>query len=165
MRRTIAMLSAGLILTLAGCGDDVPPGTQPRDTGAAVQPSAPTASVPASVASFQSFSGLTIPAGAQQVEVRTETNAAGDPVYRVSFRMPSDQTDRFCADGGMGGQLQTTSLPADLRTIFGYHGKSTALAVCEASLPSDGRIQRQVLVVGTDQPSATVQVYAYQMRR
>ncbi len=53
------------------------------------------------------------------------------------------------------------SPPASVRTTFGYYGDSSTIA--EASLPSNARVQRQVPAVGTKNPTAEVQVYAYSM--
>jgi hypothetical protein len=160
------LLALGLVVSVSACGggSDARPAaarTAPAPSGSASAPATPD------VAAFQKFSGLTVPSSATGVSVRvtqgkTEQGMEGD-VYHVSFTMPTQQTNAFCADGGMGGQLPATAVPFGLRNVFDYRGASTALATCSASLPGQWDVQRRVLVVGTDQPTATVQVVAFRM--
>ncbi len=155
------VLAVCLVLAVAGCrggdgGTDRTPSPSAPGTGPAVD------SVPA----FQTFSGLTIPATAKNVELRTTTNSDGAPTYRVSFTLPSAELDAFCQDGRMNRPLRVTTIPADFRDTFGYQGdSSTGVAVAEASLPSDVSVQRKIFAVGTKKTTAAVSVFAYRMPR
>lgn len=151
-------LAVGLVLAVAGCGgggDRTPSPTAPA-TGPAVD----------SVAAFQAFSGLTIPASAKEVDLRSTVDADGSPTYRVQFTLPSPELDPFVQGGQMNKPLRVVTIPADFRETFDYQGdSSTGVAVAEASLPSNIRIQRKILAVGTKTPSTTVWVHADQMPR
>jgi hypothetical protein len=164
MRRSagFAVITA-LAVMMSGCGDDSTPSrTEPSP---AATTGSTSASASAEVTAFEKYSGLAIPADATDVTVKTSKNAAGDPVYRAGFSLPSDATDAFCANGGMGGLTGVDLVGQSLRREFGYTGPDHATAVCSASLPGDESVQRRVLITGTDQTLAQVQVLAYQMAR
>lgn len=151
------VLAVGLVLAVAGCGGggtDRTPSPSAPSTGPAID------SVPA----FQTFSGLTIPPTAKNVELRTTVDADGAPTYRVSFTLPSAELDAFCQDGRMNRPLRVTTIPADFRHTFGYQGdSSTGVAIAEASLPSDISVQRKVFAVGTKKTTAAVSIFADRM--
>ena len=158
MRLLIKMaLALGLILAVAGCGG----GTGDRTPS----PSAPTTGpTVGSVPGFEEFSGLTIPSTASDVDVRATVDSAGQPAYRVSFTLPSDELDQFCRSGKMNKPLRVVTIPADFRETFSYTGdSSTGIAIAEASLPSNVSIQRMVFAVGTKTPQSKVSVYAHKM--
>lgn len=129
-------------------------------------PSPPPTSGPPvdSVEAFQDFSGLTIPATAEQVTVRVVGTSAGRPEYRVGFALPTAELDAFCTSGEMQRPLRVRTIPASVRERFAFTGDAaTGVAVAEASLPSDVSIQRQVLAVGTKTPTSQVLVAAYKL--
>ncbi len=143
-----------LTLALAAC-----------DSGTS-QPSPPPTSGPPmdSVEAFQAFSGLTIPATAEDVTVRVVGTSAGQPEYLVTFSAPSTALDDFAVSGGMQRPLRVITIPESVRERFDYRGdSSTGAAVAEASLPADGSIQRLLLAIGTKTPTSTVRVSAYKM--
>ena len=152
MRLLRAMVTAlALTLALVAC-----------DSGT-TQPSTPPSSGPPkdSVEAFQSFSGLTIPATAEDVSVRVVGTSAEQPEYLVTFTVPSAAVDDFAVSGGMQRPLRVTTIPASVRELFDYQGdSSTGAVVAEASLPADVSIQRQLLAVGTKTPTSTVYVSA-----
>lgn len=153
-------LALGLVLAVAGCGGGSGGGPTPSPSGPATGPAVD------SVAAFQTFSGLSIPATAGKVNLRTTVDPDGGPSYRVTFTLPSAALDQFVQSGQMNKPLRVSTIPADFRDTFDYQGdSSTGVAVAEASLPSDVSVQRKVLAVGTKKTTATVSVYAYRMPR
>lgn len=149
LRAVVAVLA--LTLALVSC-----------DSGT-TQPSEPPSSGPPkdSVEAFQTFSGLTIPATAEDVSVRVVGTSADRPEYMVTFTVPSAAVDDFAVSGGMQRPLRVTTIPASVREIFDYQGdSSTGAVVAEASLPTDVSVQRQLLAVGTKTPTAQVYVSA-----
>jgi hypothetical protein len=155
-----AAAALGLVLVVAGCtANQTPPSAARTPDGAT-----PSASPPAAdAAQFQSFAGLTLPSGVSGLKVTSGRTPQGEPQYRATFTLPSDQAAGFCGSGGLGGGLNATSLPDSTREEFGFTGTTGAFMVCAASLPSNLRIQRSVLIAGTDQPDAAVDVIAYRM--
>lgn len=145
----------GLMLTLAAC-------TSPKPTDP-VQTVGPTTG---SVEDFQTFSGLSVPAEARDIDVRVTLDTQGAPSYKVSFHLPSDKVDTFCQDGEMGRPLRVQKVPADVAKTFGDDVDASAgLAVARASLPSNVAIQRMVIATQTETATATVQVAASKMPR
>lgn len=158
MRVAGSVLVAVLVLlgaTACGGGGSNGPSSSPS----------PSSTVPVdSVAAFSAFSGLPIPAQAREVAVRATLDSTGQPEYRVTFRLPSDALDQFCADGQLDRPLRVQTVPQSYRDTFGYTGdSSTGVAVTEGGLPSDQRVQRQLLAVGTATSTAEVQVYAHRI--
>lgn len=143
-----------LTLALAAC-----------DSGTS-SPSTPPPSGPPkdSVEAFQAFSGLTIPATAEDVSVRVVGTSADQPEYLVTFTAPSSAVDDFAVSGGMQRPLRVTTIPASVRELFDYQGDSaTGAVVAEASLPADVSVQRQLLAIGTKTPTAKVYVSALKL--
>ena len=157
MRTTTRLLALVLALpaawVLAACGPSAP---------------APSAapSLEATVAGFQTLSGLTVPPAAQGVTVRTVTDPSGVPAYRVDFTLPSAQVDAFCAAGELQAPLDVYTVPDYVRQRFGYEGDGAGgVKIAEGGLPSRVTVQRTVFATGTDTRTATVRVYAYEQAR
>ena len=151
MRRGWQLLGTVILLALAGCGGGDP--TPTPSSGPPVD----------SVEAFQSFSGFTIPSTASKVTIQV-TSAYESTAYRAHFDLPSADLDAFCQSGQMSRPLRIVTIPADIRKVFDYDGDgSTGVALGEAGLPSNQRIQRQVFAVGTKTKTSQVQVYAYRM--
>lgn len=147
-------LGLGLVLALAACSGGSEPSPSPTPSGPPID----------SVIAFQTFSGLTIPATAKEVDAKATIDTASQPSYRVSSTLPSSDVDKFCQDGQMDRPLRPYTIPASIRKTFDYQGdSSTGVAAGNASLPSNVRIQRQVLAVEAETPTAAVQVYAYSL--
>lgn len=154
--RRIGLLAGSLLLLLvvAGCGGG---GDRTPTPGSAS--SAPLDTL----AAFQTFSGLSVPASAVDVTLQV-TSAFDQPAYRVSFRLPSADLDAFCRSGRLDIPLRVVTVPQDYRDTFDYRGdSSTGVAVTSGSLPADPAVQRKLFAVDTSKKTAKVQVYAFQM--
>lgn len=122
--------------------------------------------VVATTGAFETFSGMTLPARAEHLDLRASRNEHGEPTYAVEFDLPSAELDRFTVAGRLGPSLRITTIFPDMRTTFGYRGDSTrGIRWARGSLPSDMGVQRELFAVGTSTDTAHVQVHAYRMGR
>jgi hypothetical protein len=126
-------------------------------------PSAPgTGPTLGSLAAFQEFAGLTVPATATDVDLQVVTGPNGDPGYKVRFRLPSAEVDAFCVAGELDRPLRVSTVPDRYRRTFDYQGDTASgVVLAQAGIPDNLDVQREVLAVGTLQPTAQVYVYAY----
>lgn len=153
LRLVVAVMSALAFLTLTGC-------TVTRVSTATSPP------VVATVGAFEAFSGLTLPARAEHLDLRASTNEHGEPTYAVAFDLPSAELDRFTVAGQLDRPLRIRTIFPRLRTTFGYRGDSSpGIRWAQGSLPSNMGIQRELFAVGTSTATAYVQVHAYRMGR
>ena len=153
MRVMLAAVSALAMWTLAGCAV----------TRVNTSPAPP---VVATIGAFEAFSGMTLPARAEHLDLRASTNEHGEPTYAVDFDLPSAELDRFTVAGQLDRSLRVTTISPDMRTTFGYRGDSSrGIRWTQGSLPSNMGIQRELFAVGTSTETAHVQVHAYRMGR
>ncbi|GAA3760466.1 hypothetical protein HDA32_004837 [Spinactinospora alkalitolerans] len=144
-----------VVALAAGCGGDDEPWIRQGNFPATPSP-LPTA-IEELRASFEEFSGLTVPSDATDVEITADHNGANLPLYRAQFTTSRGGAEVFCTDENFDVYVNPDPPDAETRERLGITEETVdGMVTCRGTNLDRPNVRREVVVVWPEKDTAAV---------